>query len=55
MNIFIKSVWCNDLNECVTVKRCQQRVQLPPEGPCEGVDVGLGLCVEEGDLSFFVV
>lgn len=48
-------MWRNDLTECAPVERGQQRVQLPLKDPCEGVDVGLGLCVEGGDLSSFIV
>lgn len=45
----------DDSHERAAVHGCEQRVQLAPEAPCEGVDVGFGLGVVEGDLAFIVV
>lgn len=44
-----------DGQACATVQRGEQRVQLPPEGSGEGVDVGLGVRVVEGHLALLVV
>lgn len=48
-------MWWDDSNECASIQRGEQRVQLPFEGSSEGVDVGLCFCVVEGDLAFFIV
>lgn len=45
----------DDGHERAAVHGREERVQLPPEAPREGEDVGFGFCVVEGDLALLVV